>query len=100
MNPLLYLTPPQVIKLGAATADIGGWACRAAVGAGAMEWEVARAGVEAMYRHIRCSVGGGTPSHTELSQLTAARRRVTGRSCRTPGSGSSLGSTRTGHTTP
>ena len=54
MNPLLYLTPPQVIKLGAATADIGGWACRAAVGAGAMEWEVARAGVEAMYRHIRC----------------------------------------------
>ena len=54
MNPLLYLPPPQVIKLGAATADVGGWACRAAVGAGAMEWEVARAGVEAMYRHIRC----------------------------------------------
>ena len=54
MNHLLYLTSPQVIKLGAATADVGGWACRAAVGAGAREWEVARAGVEAMYKHIRC----------------------------------------------
>ena len=61
-----------MIKLGAATADVGGWACRAAVGAGAMEWEVARAGVEAMYRHIRCSVGGSTPSHTELSQLNCS----------------------------
>ena len=43
-----------MIKLGAATADVGGWACRAAVVAGAREWEVARAGVEAMYKHIRC----------------------------------------------
>ena len=72
MNPLLYLPPPQVIKLGAATADVGGWACRAAVGAGAREWEVARAGVEAMYRHIRCSVGGSTPSHTQLSDCTVS----------------------------
>ena len=42
----------EVIKLGAATADIGGEACRAAVTAGAREWEVARAGEEAMINHI------------------------------------------------
>ena len=42
----------EVIKVGAATADIGGEACRAAVVAGAREWEVAREGVTAMIRHI------------------------------------------------
>ena len=42
----------EVIKVGAATADIGGEACRAAVVAGAREWEVAREGVTAMVRHI------------------------------------------------
>ena len=42
----------EVIKLGAATADIGGEACRAAVTAGAREWEVAREGVAAMMNHI------------------------------------------------
>ena len=42
----------EVIKVGAATADIGGEACRAAVVAGAREWEVARQGVTAMISHI------------------------------------------------
>lgn len=42
----------EVIRLGAATADIGGEACRAAVRAGAREWEVAREGVAAMINHI------------------------------------------------
>ena len=42
----------EVIKVGAATADIGGEACRSAVVAGAREWEVAREGVTAMVRHI------------------------------------------------
>ena len=45
-----------VIKLGAATADVGGAACSAALsagGAGTMEWEVARGGVAAMYQYIR-----------------------------------------------
>ena len=41
-----------VIKVGAATADIGGEACRAALTAGAREWEVAREGVTAMVNHI------------------------------------------------
>ena len=43
----------EVIKLGAETADIGGEACRGAVRERAREWEVARAGVEAMVSHIR-----------------------------------------------
>ena len=46
----------SVIKLGAATADVGGAACSAALsagGAGTMEWEVAREGVSAMYQYIR-----------------------------------------------
>ena len=42
----------EVIKLGAETADIGGFACRGAVREGAREWEVARAGVDAMVSHI------------------------------------------------
>ena len=41
-----------VIKVGAAAADVGGEACRAAVTAGAREWEVAREGVAAMIKHI------------------------------------------------
>ena len=47
----------EVIKLGAETADIGGLACREAVREGAREWEVARAGVNAMVSHISDKVG-------------------------------------------
>ena len=47
----------KVIKLGAETADIGGEACREAVRDGVIEWEVARAGVEAMIRHISDKAG-------------------------------------------
>ena len=46
----------SIIKLGAATADMGGAACCTALsvgGAGTMEWEVAREGVAAMYKYIR-----------------------------------------------
>ena len=46
----------SVIKLGAATADVGGAACSTALsvgGEGTMEWEVARDGVAAMYKYIR-----------------------------------------------
>ena len=38
----------QVQRLGAAIADLGGAACRAAIGPGVAEWEVADAGVHAM----------------------------------------------------
>ena len=44
----------EIIKLGAATADVGGAACKAAVSSGVEEWQVARKGVEAMYQYIRC----------------------------------------------
>ena len=45
----------EIIKLGAATADVGGAACKAAVDSGVEEWQVARKGVEAMYQYIRCT---------------------------------------------
>jgi len=47
----------EVIKLGAATADIGGWACREAAKEGAQEWEVAGAGVAAMQANIANRAG-------------------------------------------
>jgi len=47
----------EVIRLGAATADIGGEACRAVARPGASEWEVAEAGVSAMQAHIAKEVG-------------------------------------------
>jgi len=47
----------EVIKLGAATADIGGWACREAAKEGAQEWEIAGAGVAAMQASIANRAG-------------------------------------------
>ena len=51
----------DLIKLGAATADVGGAACSAALSAagqtGMMEWEVARSGVQAMYQYISDNAG-------------------------------------------
>ena len=42
----------EIIKLGAATADIGGEACKMAMKEGVEEWEVAREGVAAMVKNI------------------------------------------------
>ena len=47
----------EVIKLGAATADIGGAAVAAACVAGVAEWEAAQAGVRAMVGHIAGEAG-------------------------------------------
>jgi len=47
----------EIIKLGAATADVGGAACKAAVSSGVEEWQVARKGVEAMYQYISENAG-------------------------------------------
>ena len=47
----------MVLEVGAAAADVGGAACAGAVGEGVLEWEVARAGTEAMYRFISDQVG-------------------------------------------
>jgi len=47
----------EIIKLGAATADIGGEACKNAMNEGVAEWEVAREGVAAMVKNIADKVG-------------------------------------------
>lgn len=47
----------EIIKLGAATADIGGEACKMAMKEGVEEWEVAREGVAAMVKNISDKVG-------------------------------------------
>jgi len=47
----------EIIKLGAATADIGGEACKNAMKEGVAEWEVAREGVAAMIKNIADKVG-------------------------------------------
>ena len=47
----------EIIKLGAATADIGGEACKNAMNEGVAEWEVAREGVAAMIKNIADKVG-------------------------------------------
>merc|ERR1712106_578416 len=47
----------EIIKLGAATGDIGGEACKKAMKEGVEEWEVAREGVAAMIKNIADNVG-------------------------------------------
>jgi creatinase len=47
----------EIIKLGAATADIGGEACKMAMKEGVEEWEVAKEGVAAMVKNISDKVG-------------------------------------------
>jgi len=47
----------EIIKLGAATADIGGEACKRAMKEGVQEWEVAREGVAAMIKNISDNAG-------------------------------------------
>ena len=47
----------EIIKLGAATADIGGEACKSAMKEGVEEWEVAREVVAAMVKNISDKVG-------------------------------------------
>ena len=47
----------EIIKLGAATADIGGEACKIAMKEGMEEWEVAREGVAAMIKNISDKAG-------------------------------------------
>lgn len=47
----------EVTKLGAATADIGGAACRDAARVGATEQEVAMEGTRAMQKHIEVEIG-------------------------------------------